>query len=107
MNGHRLWVSLTDRGILKSFNLNKTMKKFSLEKLKLTSDEVLQRSQMRKITGGYGGGECCVHYRSTSNNAYLGMNCGFSVSDAQGWYHMSSVSSDGSGWVSGYCCASC
>jgi hypothetical protein len=31
------------------------MKKLSLEMLKLTSDEVLQRSQMKKITGGYGG----------------------------------------------------
>jgi hypothetical protein len=28
------------------------MKKLSLEMLRLTSDEVLQRSQMKKITGG-------------------------------------------------------
>jgi len=32
------------------------MKKLSLEMLRLTSDEVLQRSQMKKITGGYGSG---------------------------------------------------
>jgi len=32
------------------------MKKLSLEMLRLTSDEVLERSQMRKITGGYAGG---------------------------------------------------
>ncbi len=31
------------------------MKKLSLEMLRLTSDEVLGRSQMKKITGGYGG----------------------------------------------------
>jgi len=30
------------------------MKKLSLEMLRLTSDEVLQRSQMKKIAGGYG-----------------------------------------------------
>ncbi len=30
------------------------MKKLSIEMLRLTSDEVLQRSQMSKITGGYG-----------------------------------------------------
>jgi len=29
------------------------MKKLSLEMLRLTSDEVLDRSQMKKITGGY------------------------------------------------------
>ncbi len=29
------------------------MKKLSLEMLRLTSDEVLKRSQMKKITGGY------------------------------------------------------
>ncbi len=31
------------------------MKKLSLEMLRLTSGEVLERSQMKKITGGYGG----------------------------------------------------
>ncbi len=30
------------------------MKKLSLEMLRLTSEEVLGRSQMKKITGGYG-----------------------------------------------------
>jgi hypothetical protein len=39
------------------------MKKLSLEMLRLTSDEVLGRSQMKKITGGYGGTgnkyKCC------------------------------------------------
>ncbi|MBW3470370.1 hypothetical protein EGN73_21545 [Arthrospiribacter ruber] len=32
------------------------MKKLSLEMLRLTSDEVLGRSQMKKITGGYDAG---------------------------------------------------
>ena len=31
------------------------MKKLSLEMLRLSTDEVLERSQMKKITGGYGG----------------------------------------------------
>jgi hypothetical protein len=35
------------------------MKKLSLEMLRLTSEEVLERSQMKKITGGYG--ESCSH----------------------------------------------
>jgi hypothetical protein len=30
------------------------MKKLSLKMLRLTSGEVLERSQMKKITGGYG-----------------------------------------------------
>ena len=34
------------------------MKKLSLEMLRLTSEEVLERSQMKKITGGYGGTGC-------------------------------------------------
>ncbi|WP_113925882.1 hypothetical protein [Cognataquiflexum aquatile] len=39
------------------------MKKLSLEILRLSSDEVLQRSQMKKITGGYGAWVCrCGNY---------------------------------------------
>jgi hypothetical protein len=34
------------------------MKMLSLEMLRLTSDEILGRSQMKKITGGYGTGPC-------------------------------------------------
>ena len=46
-----------------NFQLNlKKMKKLSLEMLRLTSDEVLGRSQMKKITGGYGN-NCTVCYR--------------------------------------------
>ncbi len=32
------------------------MSKFNLNKLKLSANEVLERSQMKKITGGYGTG---------------------------------------------------
>ncbi|MFC0261890.1 hypothetical protein [Fontibacter flavus] len=35
------------------------MKKLNLEMLRLTSDEVLERSQMKKITGGYGSSGGC------------------------------------------------
>jgi natural product precursor len=38
--------------ILNNLNIQK-MKKLSLVMLRLTSDEVLDRSQMKKITGGY------------------------------------------------------
>ncbi|SFO16825.1 hypothetical protein SAMN04488519_104139 [Algoriphagus ornithinivorans] len=31
------------------------MKKLSLEMLRLSTNEILERSQMKKITGGYGG----------------------------------------------------
>lgn len=41
------------------------MKKLSLEMLRLTSDEVLQRSQMKKITGGYGNCTVCYRYNSS------------------------------------------
>jgi hypothetical protein len=43
------------------------MKKLSLEMLRLTSEEVLGRSQMKKITGGYGGsGSFCTVTRCSS-----------------------------------------
>jgi hypothetical protein len=32
------------------------MKKLSLEMLRLSTNEILERSQMKKITGGYGTG---------------------------------------------------
>ncbi len=36
------------------------MKKLSLEMLRLSTNEILERSQMKKITGGYGtGGSGC------------------------------------------------
>ncbi len=41
------------------------MKKLSLEMLRLSTNEVLERSQMKKITGGYG--SCTVCYRYDSN----------------------------------------
>jgi natural product precursor len=34
------------------------MSKFNLNKLKLSANEVLERSQMKKITGGYGTYRC-------------------------------------------------
>ena len=43
-------------GVPNNILIFKNMKKLSLEMLRLTSDEVLGRSQMKKITGGYGGG---------------------------------------------------
>jgi len=37
------------------------MKKLSLEMLRLTSDEVLGRSQMKKVTGGYESSNPCAN----------------------------------------------
>jgi hypothetical protein len=67
------------------------MKKLSLEMLRLTSDEVLQRSQMKKITGGYGSS---CGYRHPSGATW----CGMSMSSAQQAY-----GNGGGSW----CCASC
>lgn len=46
---------------LDSFQIftNKTMKKLNLEKLKLSSEEVIQREQMTQIYGGSGSGSGC------------------------------------------------
>lgn len=52
------------------------MKKLSLEMLRLTSEEVLQRSQMKKITGGYGG--TCGYITANGTNF-----CGVSRSTAE------------------------
>ena len=82
------------------------MKKLNLEMLRLTSADVLERSQMKKITGGYGGSSCCVHLRSTGNGSYLGRSCGYSFQQSQGWYFMSTDFGNGT-YASGYCCASC
>lgn len=43
------------------------MKKLSLEMLRLSSEEVLGRSQMKKITGGYGGSGCLVQCNNWVN----------------------------------------
>lgn len=79
----------------------------NLEQLGFSPVDLLKRDQLVKIQGGNEGGECCVHYRSTVDNHYIGKNCGFSVSEAQGWYHMESEAVEGDAYVSGYCCASC
>lgn len=50
------------------------MKKLSLEMLRLTSDEVLQRSQMKKITGGYGGIEWSLCTCTIGGSSY-GVTC--------------------------------
>lgn len=72
------------------------MKKLSLEILRLSTEEVLERSQMKKITGGYGGG-CC--YRTPEGAVFTGL----SVSQAQSYYN----SHANQGGQVAYCCASC
>jgi hypothetical protein len=42
-------------GLISKILTKLKMKKFSLEMLRLTSADVLERSQMKKITGGVGG----------------------------------------------------
>jgi len=44
------------------------MKKLSLEMLRLTSADVLERSQMKNITGGYGGSGYESGVNQCSNN---------------------------------------
>lgn len=68
------------------------MKKLNLEMLRLTSADVLERSQMKKITGGYGSGTC--GYLHPSGQSW----CGMSKSSA-----LAAVSNGGGRW----CCQSC
>ncbi len=69
------------------------MKKLSLEMLRLTSDEVLGRSQMKKITGGYGSSGTCG-WKHPNGGSF----CGISYSAA-----MSNFNQYGGNW----CCDSC
>ncbi len=63
------------------------MKKFNLEMLRLTSDEVLGRSQMKKITGGYGGTYVYCHCTGGSVGAWGGFySNGQAVSNAVATY---------------------
>ncbi|GMQ27326.1 hypothetical protein Aoki45_40090 [Algoriphagus sp. oki45] len=48
------------------------MKKLNLEMLRLSTDEVLERSQMKKITGGYGMSYCATMYMIRSCNQLSG-----------------------------------
>jgi natural product precursor len=58
-------------------NINK-MKKLSLEMLRLTSADVLERSQMKKITGGYG--SCYLQCDSWNNFRPMAVdNCHSSI----------------------------
>ncbi len=59
------------------------MKKLSLEMLRLTSDEVLQRSQMKKITGGYGN----HNYKCLCTGGSVGQWSGAYT----GWGHLNSI----------------
>ena len=68
------------------------MKKLNLEMLRLTSADVLERSQMKKITGGYGSGTC--GYMDPSGYEV----CGISKSQATSFQ-----SQYGGNW----CCQSC
>jgi natural product precursor len=67
------------------------MKKLNLEMLRLTSADVLERSQMKKITGGYHSGSC--GFQDANGTKF----CGVSKSVAL------SMTSGGGRW----CCASC
>jgi natural product precursor len=52
------------------------MKKLNLEMLRLTSADVLERSQMKKITGGYrAGGSSMVLCTCSVNGRSYGVTC--------------------------------
>jgi hypothetical protein len=67
------------------------MKKLSLEMLRLSTNKILERSQMKKITGGYGG---TCGYKSPSGQVW----CGMTYSQANQAYN-----TGGGNW----CCDSC
>lgn len=61
------------------------MKKLNLEMLRLSTEEVLERSQMKKITGGYGGGgfNCYMLTCNISHGCYQS-NCRCEVTGPNG-----------------------
>jgi hypothetical protein len=61
------------------------MKKLNLEKLKLATEDVLQRNQMGTIYGGSGGGTCTL----TCDNWQRGMEVSH-CSDTIVWMHCGS-----------------
>jgi len=60
MNGQRLRLTLMPEDFIQYNLIIKTVKKLSLEMLRLSTHEILERSQMKKITGGYGTGSCFI-----------------------------------------------
>ncbi|GMQ31345.1 hypothetical protein Aconfl_39890 [Algoriphagus confluentis] len=107
MNGQMPWLTLMPEDFILYKLIIIVMKKLSLEMLRLSTNEILERSQMKKITGGYGsGGPCCIHLRSSSSGAYLGKSCDQSLEAARGAWFMGTHYSNGT-YASGYCCASC
>ncbi|WP_439487349.1 hypothetical protein [Algoriphagus sp.] len=81
------------------------MKKLSLGRINLLSDEVLERSQLSTIYGGLGGSEfgtCGAKWRNpdaepNDPNPYI-VTCGWSMATAV------SLATQNHGW---YCCDSC
>lgn len=62
------------------------MKKLSLEMLRLTSEEVLGRSQMKKITGGFGSvGVYCTCINSVGAWSGTYSSWGSAMNAAQYW----------------------
>ncbi|WP_332912067.1 hypothetical protein [Algoriphagus boritolerans] len=49
------------------------MKKLSLEMLRLSTNEILERSQMKKITGGYGSSGTCG-FITASGSSFCGVS---------------------------------
>jgi hypothetical protein len=83
------------------------MKKLSLKNLKLTSQDLLQRDQLKAVFGGYS----CSVFVHTANGSYWSAQT-YSVEYAQEAYSTGGDSLWGghgnAGYsVTGYCCAHC
>ncbi|MHA7131779.1 hypothetical protein [Algoriphagus namhaensis] len=68
------------------------MKKLSLEMLRLSTNEILERSQMKKITGGYGSSGTCG-FITADGSSFCGVSKSVAISNA----------GQGGNW----CCDSC
>ena len=79
------------------------MKKLSLKNLKLETNDMLQRNQLKTVFGGYAypGGSCCV---TVVGNVSTSRHCGFSKQEAID--EANTVASWG-GVRAYWCCASC
>lgn len=58
------------------------MKKLSLEMLRLSTNEILERSQMKKITGGGGCGAYLPSGSSPGNHTFESQNASLESSDS-------------------------
>lgn len=83
------------------------MKNSISRSMNLRTEDLLDRNQMKSVTGGaLQEGGCKLAIRNSDGSFAYWTDDTFSVSQAQNSYNAKLEFNDGS-YVSGYCCASC